>query len=141
MYISTPSQTLQLGNQSQEITENGTHYLLSMHRESAKFFLKNTNAQPNEEEYQEIIAYVVEIAGIHLTLSEVIQILALYPHARIKVAEYHGLTDTHVRDEISFLIAHFFLGCSWPVYHDQIDMDEFIHLLKLQARLMGYGVE
>jgi hypothetical protein len=51
----------------------------------------------------------------------------------------YGVVETHVRGDLSFAVAHFFLGCRWPKYEDvDVDIDAFVELLKQQAVTMGF---
>ena len=69
-------------------------------------------------------------------MSQAKTILALFPHARIKLAVY-GIHDTDVCDDLRFAVAHFVLGCRWPVNGDRnVNLDEFLSLLRKQAELM-----
>ncbi len=39
----------------------------------------------------------------------------------LKIAKYDGIGDTDVRDGLSFIAAHFFLGCEWPIAFATMD--------------------
>jgi hypothetical protein len=115
-------------------------FVFQMHRDSAKFYLDNSNVVPNRENYQEAAGYVLETTGVMVTVEEITGILKLSPSARIKLAVYEGCSDTEVRDLIYDAACGFFAGCEAPTYGDNMDNDRFVSHLQDQARKMGYKV-
>jgi hypothetical protein len=138
MHISTPANTLSLNARIEDRQADGLHYIFAMQRSASQFYLDNAAAQPSEKHLEEVAGYFAGITGLAFSSEQAEAILSLYPRARIKVAVYDGIFDTDVRDELSFAVAHFFLGCSWPTYGDAIDLDEFMDLMTRQALAMGF---
>lgn len=139
MFIDTPVNTLKLATLDDGITDDGTHYLLRMRRDASQFFFTSRGAIPTDTQYSEVAQFFCEIAELDFTAGDVAAILALYPFARVKVAMAGGIGPTDVRDELSDVVAHFFLGCTWPTFDGKVDIAAFVALLQKQARLMGFG--
>lgn len=138
MNIDSPSNVLRIAAGREGVTDDGTHYLLRMRRDRSVFFRANRDSLPTLENYAAVASYLSEITGLSIESDEAKQLLSLYPYARIKLADIGRIEDSDVKDELSFLVAHFFLGCSWPTMGDSVDMNAFIDLLQGQAILMGY---
>jgi len=138
MFIDTPENTLRLAAGDERQGTEGTHYLLRMRQDAARFYLENVGAIPSDESYEDARQYLAEISGLEFTRKQTESFLDLYPHARIKIAKYGGIGDTDVRDELSFAVAHLFLGCSWPTYGENQDIDLFLQMLQAQALEVGF---
>ena len=138
MFIDKPQNTMKLAHMAEGITDDGRHYLLRMRQDSALFFYENRDAAPSEANYIATAEFLSEITGLRIDAKQAQAILSLYPQVRIKIAVYDGISDTDVRDGLSFAAAHFFLGCEWPTYGDKVNMDEFTSLLQMQAGKMGF---
>lgn len=138
MFIDKPENTIRLGARDDGITDDGTHYLLRMRRDSSMFYLNNRAAMPTAQNIAEVAKHFAEISGVEFSPEQAEAILSLYPQVRIKVANYDGIEDTDVRDGLSFAMAHFFLGCTWPTFGDKVDLELFVALLQKQAGLMGF---
>lgn len=139
MHISTPAHVLKLQNRDGEITDDGMHYLLRMKRDSSSFLLDHSGSQPTKVQLRDAASHMTAISDIEFTSDQVEKILELYPHARIGLA-MNGISSA--RDELSFVVAHFFLGCNWPTFGDSsngVNIEEFVSLLQTQARSMGYS--
>ena len=139
MFIDSPSNVLRIAADQHGVTDDGTHYLLRMRRDASAFFLAQRDAQPSEDNYAAVAAFMSEITGLVIDAVCAKQLLSLYPQTRINVAEFGGIAATDVRDGLSFVAAHFFLGCSWPTFGDSVDIDAFVGLLQRQAVLMGFA--
>jgi hypothetical protein len=116
------------------------NYILVNMVDNAKWLAENANAEPTDEQYKEVQSFILECSGIDLGTKGTKTLLSIYPRAKIKVAKY-DVSDTDVRDDISFAVAHFFLGCAWPTYGDNVDIDAFVDLLKRQAVKVGFEVK
>lgn len=88
-------------------------------------------------EYAEIASILTDQTGVRITAVHAAEILTFYPHAKRSFAKYGG-DDTGVCDQLADSIARYFLGCDWPIYGDNADMDDFIKRLKNAANVMGY---
>lgn len=137
MFIDTPQRTLIIAAKDDGITDDGTHYVLRMRRDSSLFMFENRDAIPSEAAYAAVAKQLTWQTDVSISPDQAKAILSLYPQARIKVAMY-GIGDTDVREALSFAIAHFFLGCSWPTYGDEVDLESFIATMRKQASLMGF---
>lgn len=113
-------------------------FLMGLYRDSIDFYYKHRDLIPSDEQYQEAMEFFNEITELNLNLEQTKGILDLYPLPRITLAAYTTM-DTDTRDQLSFAIAHFFLGCSWPMFKDKVDIDAFVELLKDQAKQMGFN--
>lgn len=138
MFIDSAKNTMRFINAEDGITNDGTHYLIRMRRDASKFYMDNIDLQLSEENLQETAEFISEITGLECNTSQVTLLLKLYPHVRIKIAEYNGISDTDVRDGISQAVAHFFLGCEWPTFGDEIDIEQFVEFLKKEAIHHGF---
>jgi hypothetical protein len=121
MFITNPNQALKLPNY-----ENA--YLLEMNSNMTKFYLKNKNLDLTEKQYNKALDELQEMTNLNFTLEQLKDILSLYPQSRIQLAAHDSYED------LAFAIAHFFLYCSWPTYGDNINLDDFLHLLQTQAK-------
>lgn len=108
---------------------------ISFHKNS--FLMANRNVQPTAGQLEEAAAYIREFSQIDLSATEVGEMLMLYPKSRIALAT-EGMACTSTEDELAFMVAHFFLECSWPTIGDEVDMQRFVDVLKDQASWHGY---
>lgn len=116
-------------------------FSFKLHRDGAKFYLENKDAEPKREHYEAAANHIRETIGVILTPEQTRDILILFPSARIKLAVYDGTGDTEVRDLISDAAFGYFAGTEAPSYGDKVDVDRFFGHLKYQAKEMGYSVE
>lgn len=138
MFINEPKNILRLADSEDGLTDDGTHYLFRMQRDAARAYWDNVDLQPSDTAYCEASEFLTEITEICLDKDAVKRILSLYPHARIKLSESNGTGPTHVRDDLSFVVAHFFLGTRWPNFGDKIDVERFVAILKFEAEAFGF---
>jgi len=138
MYIEHPANTLKIAAGSEGRGPEGTHYLLEMRQDTAKFYMANIDAIPSKKNYAATRDFLSEISGLEFTPEQTEALLDLYPRARIKVAVCNGVGDTDVRDDLSDAVALLILGCTWPTYGEQADVDEFLGMLQAQAVEMGF---
>jgi hypothetical protein len=138
MFIDTPANTLRISRNEDGRVDDGRHYVLHMRQESSEFLLKNRLATPTQENYESVAANFTEQTGVAFTALQAAAILDLYPNSRIKIAVYNGIGDSDVRDGLGDVMAHFFLGCRWPVFGDAIEIKEFLAVLQKQGLAMGY---
>ena len=135
MLIDTPANTMSLMSSKFDLTEDGTHVLMVMRRNSALFYLENRDAVPAEDEFTKAAATLTEITELEISTEVAKSILSLYPHVRINIAEY-GADDC--QSDLAFVAAHFFLGCRWPEYRDDVEIEHFVNALKAEAGRMGF---
>lgn len=138
MFIQEPKHILRLADSEDGLTDDGTHYLFRMQRDAARAYWDNVDLQPSDVAYREASEFLTEISGVRLEDDEVKRILSLYPHARIKLAEANGTHPTHVRNDLAFVAAHFFLGSRWPTIGDEVDVDRFVAVLQSEAEALGF---
>jgi hypothetical protein len=132
MYIDSPQKTMALAAKLGGPQDADVRSLMRMRLQSCTFYYENRNAMPTAQDYVDAAQRMSEATELDISVEQAEAILALYPHARIKIALY-GTSDTDVREEMMFAAAHFFLGCEWPVYGDNVDIEAFVQLLKEQA--------
>lgn len=138
MFIDSPKNVLKRQQNTHDLDDSGLHFLLKMRAESARRELEFLRTKPSAAHYAEAAEHLTMITEVVITSEQAANILDLYPKARILLVEFDGTADTLVRDELAFAAAHFFLGCSWPLFRDGVDVDAFTALLKKQAVRMGY---
>ncbi|MBD8088968.1 hypothetical protein IFT48_03165 [Pseudomonas fluorescens] len=139
MFIDNPANTIKLAEGNEGRGPESTHYLLEMRQDTAKFYMNNVGAIPNAKNYEDARQYLTEFTGLEFTPEQTQSLLDLYPRVRIKLAVCDGISDTDVRDDLSCAAAHLILGCSWPTYGEQVDMDEFMAMLLSQGLEMGFA--
>ncbi|MBD8615597.1 MULTISPECIES: hypothetical protein [Pseudomonas] len=139
MFIDNPANTIKLAEGSEGRGPESTHYLLEMRQDTAKFYMNNIGAIPTDKNYEDAREYLTEITGLEFNCEQTESLLDLYAHVRIKLAVYDGISDTDVRDDLSYAAAHFILGCPWPTYGEQADMEEFMVMLHAQGHALGFA--
>lgn len=122
MFIDTPANTMRLASEKDDLP-------FLIRRRAAEFYFNNRDAQPTYSDCRVAAANFKDSTGIEIKASELKDILALYPQARISLA-FYGPGDTG--SEIAAALAHFYVGCEWPTYGDQIDIDAFMSLFVSQ---------
>ena len=110
--------------------------LFSSKANTAQFYLENVNLSPTTHQVYEVAHIIKIVTGIDCDSSLAKTILSLYPTAKIQVAVYG--TESDAKDEILWAVAHFFLGCPWPTYNDDVQLIEFVLLLQKQAQALGF---
>lgn len=138
MFVDSAKNTMNILASEDGIDSDGTHYLINMRRDSTKFFTDNADAQPTNENMKDAAAFISEITELQVSSEQTKQILKLYPHVRIKLAIYNGISDTDVRDGLSGAAAHYILGCEWPTFGDDLDVCLFVEALKREAIHHGF---
>jgi hypothetical protein len=125
-----------------EVLENNEHNqtLLNYTRNINTFLYDNRDKEPTNNHYLQARDFMSANAGFELSMQQVQGMLALYPHARIKLAAYNGIADTEVRDLLLNVLSNFFLGCDWPNYGDKVDLKIFLAALRKQAIAMDFTI-
>jgi len=140
MIIWTPADAVLFATKKTDyLTNDGTPIVMRQRRDTTQFFYKNRNAEPDDETYAEAAEFLRDITEVEISAEQAKAILALYPHPRIKIAEF-GVSDTDCQDELCFAAAHFFLGCDWPKFGDKVDIVLFMDCLKAEAVRMGFSI-
>lgn len=114
-----------------KMNDSGDDFILDMYTDSTNYYFSNRAVMPTEEAYMEATDFINEMTGIIFNVEQVKDILSLYPHSRISLA-MNG--SSGCPDDLSFAISHFLLGCAWPTYGDNININEFVLLLQSQAK-------
>lgn len=110
--------------------------LFSTRADNTQFYLENVNVSPTTHQVYEVAHIIKIVTGIDCDSFLAKTILTLYPTAKIQVAVYG--TESDAKDEILWAVAHFFLGCPWPTYNDDVQLTEFVLLLQKQAQALGF---
>ena len=110
--------------------------LFSRRADNTQFYLENVNVSPTTHQVYEVAHIIKIVTGIDCDSFLAKTILSLYPTAKIQVAVYG--TESDAKDEILWAVAHFFLGCPWPTYNDDVQLTEFVLLLQKQAQALGF---
>lgn len=111
--------------------------LLRMVRETSYAYLEDSKNVPLDQDYQNAGDYIEEITGIRIPNDMLKKILFFYPRECINLAS-DDFGNSSVQEGITFAIAHFFLGCSWPLIGDEVDIDLFLEALKYQVSKMKF---
>ncbi|OUR64545.1 hypothetical protein A9Q79_04375 [Methylophaga sp. 42_25_T18] len=112
--------------------------LFSSKADTAQFYLENVNLTPTTHQVFEVAHIIKIVTGINCDTSLAKIILTLYPTAKIQVAVYG--TESDAKDEILWAVSHFFLGCPWPTFEDNVELTDFILLLQQQASSLGFNI-
>lgn len=112
--------------------------LLKMHANRSQHLYNNCLAAMTDRLYLNVTEFMQSNLGWDISQEQVTAILELYPHARIEVAVTGGVNDTDVRDQVLCAFSHFFLGCDWPTFGDNVDLTVFLQALHKQAVAMGF---
>ena len=139
MKTDKPQNTLRVARMKDDQV-NGLHYLFHMRREGIRQYLENAQAQPSAELVQEASLTLSECTGFAVAPEFVGQLLSMYPPVRIKLALVGAADDSEVRDVLLDGMCHFLLGCTWPTYGDEVDVDEFSALVQRQYFLLREGM-
>lgn len=126
--------------EAQEGADGEVPLVMSIQQNMASFYLTNKTKRPTVEEVKEAIVSLTEDTGVALTLSQLQDLLSLYPKVAIDMA-CNGVSDTETRAALANMISATVLGCAYPTYGDNVDSEEYHKTLHKYARLMGYGVE
>ncbi len=125
MHIINPNTIVQLAEKDPEILNMRRQYHLAL------LNIQHLTLQP-----EHVVAahdLVKEHAGLDIPTTVLESILNLYPETKVRIADNKGVIDTDINDLLLDVIAHFFLGCSWPIGIDNVDIDVFLSVLKRQA--------
>jgi len=112
--------------------------LFSSRANTAQFYLDNVNLSPTTHQVYEVAHIIKIVTGIDCDTLLARIILTLYPTAKIQVAVYG--TESDAKDEILWAVSHFFLGCPWPTFEDNVELTEFVLLLQQQAKALGFNL-
>lgn len=113
--------------------------ILGFTRNINSFLYQHRDKRPTEHHYLQAAGFMSASAGFKIDVEMAKGILELYPHARIKMAEYDGIRDTEVCGLVVDAVAHFFLGCDWPIGGDKVNATVFCKALRQQAIKMGFA--
>lgn len=114
-----------------KLNDSGDDFILDMYTDSTNYYFSNRNVMPTETEYIKATESINEMTGLVFNVEQIKDLLSLYPHSRISLA-INGTSGCP--DDLSFAISHFLLGCAWPTYGDNIDINKFVLLLQSQAK-------
>lgn len=134
-----PQNTLRLSRLKDEQV-NGLHYLFHMRREGIRQYLGNMAVEPSDELVGEAAEVLSECVGFAVPVDFLHQVLAMYPPVRIHLAMTGSAQDSDARDRLVDAFSHFLLGCHWPTFGDDVDIEEFSALLKRQYFLLREGM-
>ena len=125
MHILNPNAIIQLAGKDPMILDMRRQYHTTL------LNLQHLKLQPDHvAAARELIK---EHAGLDIPVVKLESILNLYPETKIRIADNRGFIDSDVSDLLLDAVAHFFLGCSWPIGKDNVDIDVFLNILQRQA--------
>lgn len=128
----TAAGILKIAERSDEQVE-GLHYIFAMRRNIARAAIASLNTTVSDESFAETQELMAELLENEVSADFVFHILALYPYARISLIE--GGMDTQARESLASALSHFLLGCEWPTYGDNVNIEAFTLLLQKQYQL------
>lgn len=106
--------------------EQEDFYIFDSYADFVKYHLEHKDVCPIEKAYEYAVKEIAENAYINFSVEQVKDILSFYPYALIELAE---------NEEVEFdCISHFFLGCQWPKFKDNININEFLEILHFQVK-------
>jgi hypothetical protein len=113
-------------------------FYLAIQRNRMNEALCNIKEVVPEKHIKSALADIRENTDIDLSPDDLRRILDLHPIVRGLLSKYDPECETDVRGSLRDMISSFFLGVSWPLRGDEIDMDAFLKLLLAQASAMGF---
>jgi Tfp pilus assembly ATPase PilU len=132
MFIDSAKNTLRLASDPDNL------FIINMRSQATMEALNHRYMATPDEAYRDVAALWAEHAKVDLTVGQVEAILSLYPRERITMVLANTVSDTDVADQLMSVLAHFYLGCSWPTYGDNVDSDRFLSLLQHQVKQMEF---
>lgn len=130
--ILTPAQVLAFDK------NEDLRFCLEILRDGSQAALRMLDERPSGDSVTKAVEFLSGITDLDLNDEQVGRLLDLYPRTRIALIEDGGLCDTGIREQLSDMVATFFVGCTWPTYGDNVDVEAFQALLRRQAVAMGY---
>jgi len=104
--------------------------------------MKNSKVAPDEAGYAIARKMLTEITGLSFTDDQTHMLLELNPRVRIHLVTTKQVLEPyrseHVKKELEFAAAHFFLMCSWPHWEPGAQLDTFKALLIKQGVALGF---
>lgn len=131
MFIDSAKNTLRIAEQREQF------FIIEMRNKSTMEILNHRYMTTPDDAYCDVARLWSEAANADVTPAMAEQILSLYPRERIAMVLAGNVEETDIRDQLMDVFAHFFLGCTWPTYGDQVDSDRFRSLLQHQIQSMG----
>jgi len=96
--------------------------------------------EPKLEDYQEVADMLNTLLELNIEAGHVKVLLDFYPYVKAKIS-HNPATDETMRDMILDAVSDFFLGCPWPEYEENINMDDYIDALAIQFKGFSAGFE
>ena len=138
MLIDSTNKVMSAAKENLTLSDDRFHSSFSDRADTTQFYLDNVNVSPTTHQVYEVAHIIKIVTGIDCDSFLAKTILSLYPAAKIQVAVYG--TESNAKDEILWAVAHFFLGCPWPTYNDEVQLTDFILLLQKQAQSLGFNL-
>lgn len=118
-----------------EITE---YFPLLMNERLTCIF--QASIEPKTEDYQEVADMLNTLLELNIEAGHVKVLLDFYPYVKAKIP-HNPATDETMRDFILDAVSDFFLGCPWPEYEENVNMDDYIDALAIQFKGFSTGFE
>lgn len=96
--------------------------------------------EPKTEDYQEVADMLNGMLELNIEAGHVKVLLDFYPYVKAKIA-HNPATDEMMRDLILDAVSDFFLGCPWPEYEENVNMDDYLDVLSVQFKGFSTGFE
>lgn len=124
--------------QSSNKEEIAEYFPLLMNERLNCIFQKNI--EPKTEDYQEVTDMLNGVLELNIEAGHVKVLLDFYPYVKAKIA-HNPANDEMMRDLILDAVSDFFLGCPWPEYEENINMDNYLDALTVQFKGFSTGFE
>ena len=124
--------------QSSNKDEIAEYFPLLMNERLNCIFQKSV--EPKTEDYQEVADMLNGVLELNIEAGHVKVLLDFYPYVKAKIA-HNPANDEMMRDLILDAVSDFFLGCPWPEYEENINMDNYLDALTVQFKGFSTGFE
>lgn len=124
--------------QSSNKDEIAEYFPLLMNERLNCIFQKSV--EPKTADYQEVADMLNGVIELNIEAGHVKVLLDFYPYVKAKIA-HNPANDEMMRDLILDAVSDFFLGCPWPEYEENINMDNYLDALTVQFKGFSTGFE
>lgn len=124
--------------QSSNKDEIAEYFPLLMNERLNCIFQKSI--EPKTQDYQEVADMLNGMLELNIEAGHVKVLLDFYPYVKAKIA-HNPATDEMMRDLILDAVSDFFLGCPWPEYEENVNMDDYLDVLSVQFKGFSTGFE
>lgn len=114
--------------------------ILKMQKNIAKFIIQYQNYDLTPKEVEEAQILYEDLLEMKLTPEQVQIIVNSSGYAKANLVAY-TMNDTEARGSLLNALCKLVLGCSYPTYGDNVDIDDFISVLKRETSALFLEIE